>query len=686
MVVAPIVVLVNGLWVKNCDVPEGLAFFGVGPAMSLLFASQIGAACGMVLRRTWAAMLLFVFIWLAWAFRDLLHFYQEPSVFAYNPFAGFFSGAVYDDVIMIDGKLMAFRASNLLLLAAMWQVCALFWEPEGGRMRVRTARSAGIKRWLVLAVAALAWSTMYGLRGHIGYEITRDHLRSELGGMVSNERITLYYASDVITRPEALLLLEDHTFRLGQLDDALADSYPHQIESYVYGSPQQKRRLMGAERVYIAKPWLREIHLNRIGYGNGVIHHELAHVVLGRYAGGLFDIPTDGLLLPHNALIEGAAEAMEWYGGRLTHHQWSAAMRKLDLAPDLASIMGPSGFWSHAARKSYTLSGSFVRWLLDTHGSEPFKRVYRDADFANAYGQPLPELVKQWEAFVDALELPPDALELARRRFDVKGILQRVCPLEIARLRAEAARHEADGLGERALEVHRTIVGYVPDDPHKRIPIVRILAAAGQADRAASEVNEIVEMKATDVVTRALAIELLGDALWRAGRPAEAHETYKKLKTEPQSEDRKRNVLVKIDVSNDSAREPIIGPYLLGKAGPYEEAVAYLVDAIADLPGDPLPMYLLGRRHFNDKRYETARPLLRTVTQLYKDDGRQVGVLIHRETWRLLGQAYYFTERYDEADEAFRIADVLADSEGTRLMLLDWAERARWRSRRSKSP
>ncbi len=113
LVVLPaVVLLLNALRVKNCDIPEGLAFYLVGPGLSILFASQIGAAMGLLGRRTSLAVLLFAGVWRLWIFRDVWLFYSEPIIYAYNAFVGFFSGAVYDDVIELSGPLLALRAAR----------------------------------------------------------------------------------------------------------------------------------------------------------------------------------------------------------------------------------------------------------------------------------------------------------------------------------------------------------------------------------------------------------------------------------------------------------------------------------------------------------------------------------------------------------------------------------------------
>ena len=93
----------------------------------------------------------------------------------------------------------------------------------------------------------------------IGYEVSRADITAQLGASISNERLTLVYDASSVGVEAAERLLEDHSFRLWQLEDQLGIDMPDRITSFVYRDNAQKRRLMGAHRVFIAKPWQAEI-------------------------------------------------------------------------------------------------------------------------------------------------------------------------------------------------------------------------------------------------------------------------------------------------------------------------------------------------------------------------------------------------------------------------------------------
>ncbi|TNF32139.1 MAG: hypothetical protein EP329_11100 [Deltaproteobacteria bacterium] len=681
----PLLLLLNGLRVTNCDPLEGLAFYVVGAGLSILLAAQVGAFAALVgRRRRWAVPLLLAF-WLGAVAWDLAHLYLHPAIFAYDPFVGFFSGAVYDTVVQIDERLLLYRLNNLAQLSVLWAFARLARGAEGW-LTIEALRTAARRPWLVLTAAVVVAAVFFGLRGVIGYEVSRGDIEARLGGRLDSDRVTLFYDREVIPREEAERLLEDHLFRLDQLDAALGTRYARRIKSYVYGSTEQKRRLMGAANVYIAKPWLDEIHLNRVAYGAPVVHHELAHVVLGQFAPPPFEIPTAMCVLPHMALVEGAAEAFEWDTGELSPHQWSAAMRKAKLAPPLAALLGPDGFYLQPSNVAYTLTGSFIRWLLDTRGPERFERLYRDADFDAAYGQSVEALVAEWERWLEDVAVDDVAQALATQRFSGKGIFYRVCPLEVARLEHRAAGLVAAGDGAGAAEIYREVVGFVPNDPQKRLPLLRIAALAGDVADIEALHRDYLALDGRNAVLDAFAAELVADARWRAGDIAGAAAGYRAIAAAPQSEDRWRNVLVKLAVAEDPAREPILGPYLLSGGGPDEDALSYLAGALGDLPADPLTLYLLARRHGLAAHHGEAARLFQAALAALPADGQAPWIpFVRRESWRLLGHALYWERDLAGARAAFEQVVALTPHGGTRATYRDWIARTRWKAARDKN-
>lgn len=675
------ILLLNGVRVQQCDVWSGVFFYLLGPPLTCAFAAFVGAGCAAFARRYRFAVPLYYFVWLAWVALDLLHLYRHPAIFAYNPFGGFFSGAVYDTVIEIDWRIVLYRLNNLAQALFIVTLVRLAWDRIEGRMSLDAASHAPARRWLAWLATVAACLVFWSSRGAIGYEIDRPQIQRELGGVIRGPRLVLWYSKEHINESEAQSLYEDHLFRLDQLAERLGP-YPETVTSYVYGTNDQKRRLMGAAQVYIAKPWLHEIHLNHVPYGAAVVRHELAHVVLGVFAPAPFHIPTaDFIPVPQMALVEGAAEAFEWDTGQLDSHEWACAMRQAKLAPPLDDILGPDGFYKQSSDKAYTLSGSFIRWLMDTQGPARFERVYRDGDFEGVYGVPLPQLVSDWGAFVDALKVPDDAAGLATGRYNTVAVFYRPCGLDVARTESEAAKRSAAGDRDGAREAYEQVVAWIPKDPQKRLPLLSLAVSGNDlatAERIFADYMALTEGR--NPVSDAYATELLADVRWRTGDVDAAAKLYASVAGTPSPEDRRRNILVKAWVAADKAHQ-IVGSYLLdGQLGTLDKVAAAL-------PNDPLVDYLVGRRRALDRKLDEAIPLLEASTRDLPDDAFAPWVpWVRRETWRLLGQARFDAKRYAEAAAAFETFARLTPYGGDRARYLDWAERARWKMARESAP
>ena len=124
--------------------------------------------------------------------------------------------------------------------------------------------------------------------------------------------------------------------------------------------------------------------------------------------------------------------------GVRTFAQSSAAMRKLKIAPDLREIFTSAGFWAQPSRKAYTMTGSFVKWLVDEYGIEKFKVLYRTKDYDLAYGHEVETLIGKWEKFLNNLELDDRSLALARYKYKRKSIFGKVCARTIGELQRQS--------------------------------------------------------------------------------------------------------------------------------------------------------------------------------------------------------------------------------------------------------
>lgn len=138
-----------------------------------------------------------------------------------------------------------------------------------------------------------------------------------------------------------------------------------------------------------------EMPLRRVRTSTGALLHEIVHI----YA------PADNRLLAEGL----AVYLQDRLGGNPAVPNFG---RDLD---DLASELMPADphlealntiiferRWGSVLGETaeYALAGSFVGFLIEEYGLEPFRRLYDTGDYDAAYGKPLPELELAWREWL----------------------------------------------------------------------------------------------------------------------------------------------------------------------------------------------------------------------------------------------------------------------------------------------
>ncbi|MBM4321155.1 MAG: hypothetical protein FJ125_14700, partial [Deltaproteobacteria bacterium] len=510
----------NALRVKNCNFWEGLRFFVLLPGAAAVIAAGWGRASRVLLGRPGRAFATVVLLGLGSIGLALYAFWTSPQIAFTGAAFGWWPGALYDEALGVPDLLGWSRLGDLATAAS---ALALAHNLSAARYR----------RWspvllAPLLAAALPLLLLFTQRERLGYHQDRTGLEKALGGTLLTPRLELHYARSKYDMASLQRLYEDLTYRLDRLERFFALPAAHEpLKVYVYASRAERRRLMGADRVSIAKPWLGEVHLVAPLYGDPIVTHELAHVVAGRFTDGPLRVPARLLIFPQMGLVEGAAVAAEWDEGLLTPHGWCAAMRRLGIAPDPARILGPGGFLTKAAPRAYTVAGSFVRFLIERYGAEHFRRAYAAGELAGAYPLPPEELFAEWARFVDGLPLTEEELEQARLRFHKPGIFHRICAREVARVAAEAERLGRQGRHEEAIALRRQVCRHEPGDPAHLLSLLEAQAAAGDASQAMASGELLLAHARASPALQAQVRERLGDLAWLSDRPEEAAARYR---------------------------------------------------------------------------------------------------------------------------------------------------------------
>ncbi len=443
------------LWRPNCGYLMGLLFYALFPVVSAALAvAGAYALSGTAFRykRTIFCAVGLAVVVLGPVYDLGLH----PQFYTYNHVFGGVLGPIYDEELALRPGLFAFRGLTLL-----W---AVFFFMTGRWLRVRGRRAdtedrgsriedgeKGRKRKTILyppssifksptarryllgiAVVSAAIILCYLFSARLGFNTPAWYLQEELGGHLRTEHFDLYYDPEAVSEAELAYLAEDQEYRYAWLAGQLEMEGPARIAVYLYPSPEAKARLTGARLTSVAPVWLPEpqVHLLQQRYAAG-FGHELVHVFSRAFGLPLINVSASV------GLVEGLAVALEPPGGRPPPHGQvlAAALSdappraELTLAEEVAARLSPLGFWTGRGAVSYTTMGSFVRFLIDRYGADPFKRAYAWGDLEEVYGQPVSALAAEWQQFLHGLPVMSSAAgPLAVRRFARLSLFEQRCP------------------------------------------------------------------------------------------------------------------------------------------------------------------------------------------------------------------------------------------------------------------
>jgi hypothetical protein len=394
----------------------------------------------------------------------------------------------------------------------------LYRDAEG-RVRVR-GRGPGLA---FLGAAAAGASVLHTASGpELGHFQTTDTIRRELGHAAIAKRCDVLYPSGVLKR-DAHMLARECDAHVAQLERYFETDGPERTTVFVFASADQKGALMGAASTFIAKPWREEIYVQGAGFPHRVLRHELAHVIAGSFGTGPFRVagPLGGVI-PDPGRIEGVAVAASPRQEELTLDEWAKAMKDLKLLPELERVFKLS-FLGEPSSRAYVVAGAFITWFKTTHGTEALKSWYGGARLSDvANGKAITALERDWHAALDQISVSPQAMTVARARFDRPAIFGRTCPHVVDRLREEAGwaigRLDTDAARERYGEV----LLLDPGNLDARMGLAACALRDGKIDDAKGAYDKLANDERLPEAIRASAVEARADIDLMGGAVAAA--------------------------------------------------------------------------------------------------------------------------------------------------------------------
>lgn len=660
----------NAVRVKNCNMAQGLAFFALLPCCSAWYGATIGVLVGQLGKRATrfaraaaAGALLATSVGLSlWAL------YAEPSIVAYNHFLGHFAGSLYDEVIRLDARLIAFRCGTLARIALIGVV---LW------VRYCARTSLGHVALALALVAAMVLSAGYeriaGRR--FGFRVTRSDVIEALPITESRPGIVVHLPDGLAPELRAAIA-DDHAFRLELIKKRLGVNDLPTIHSYVYGDAATKARLMGARGTMVSKPWLYEIHVHNPIAPHPVVEHELVHVVAAALAPPPLRVSSRFGVFVNMGLVEGLAEAITTPRGQLDGDAYARAMRHLNLAPNMRTILGGGGFWGAAPARAYTIAGSFVSYLLRTFGTTPLKKVYAHGNFEEAYGKPLEALIGEWEHYLDEGTLSSRELDITAEQFRTPAIFERTCAHEVAALREQAAHARA----QEAVRVNERILHFLGNNVTALFDLTMALNRLDDSTQFTKHAEQLLKDPRISAAQRGELISTLGEVAWKKGERERATAFFEQgrdgaldpanqrlnwvrlwaLQQSPEVAETLRTFLSQQPSIHEQQPQPIAALLRLSE----------LMQANAD---DKTPPYLIARQLQRAGAHADALRYLKAA------EGHPFG-LIEAERRRLIADCDTNLGRLNEAINDWAAYAAVAPTSGEHSRAEDQIVRLRWQS------
>jgi len=672
VLVPPLLAATLYAWLgTKCDPFALVAFYPLLTVPSAGLASVVGVFCGFATRRAGRGFLLYLGIVLLSLCVTVWPIVFGPQVFAFNAFLGHMPGPLYDEVLSISPALLWFRAETLLLTLGVHALTVLCLDTTQARLGRPRPRSGP------LLVAGLVLASVLLLEVNapeLGLRMTDSALRERLGGERETEHFEFIYPRGM-PREDVERRARDLEFRYDQLARFLGGAPEGRIRVWLYRTDAEKQALVGAGRTQYAKPWRLELHINGRDFPHATLKHELAHVMAAPWGSGPFRVTTRLGLWPLMGVIEGMAVAADNpVQGDLTLDEWAAGMRRQKLAPDLRKLVGPEGFYQSAPARAYTLVGSFLRFLADTHGPEKLRALYAHGDFEAAYGRPLDALATEWERHLDALPLDEATVNRAFQRFRTGSLFSRACAREVARLQDEARQLLASE-PERALTVYERAALLQPQEPSFLLGQATALDRLERPDEASAVLARLAgEVKGQPAMEAEVALAQ-ADVASRSGQMAPARAFLERVLTLAPSPEVTRTAQVKLAALDSPVRAALQG-YFQDEAE--ELRLLRLSTALQTAPQDVYLHYLLGRRLL---QVGAPRPALRHLTLSLEGAPPDA---IRRETRRLQVQAAYLGG--DCGAVRHLAGSAPGESTALRALRAEWAERCDFDARHFGGP
>ncbi|MFI5251753.1 MAG: tetratricopeptide repeat protein [Bacteroidota bacterium] len=627
-----VIITANIFFIKNCSYAEGLAFFLLLPVVTVVFSCALAGLCFVLWRRHYLMYYFFLILMLLY---PLSIGWRTPQIYSYDFIYGYFPGFSYDEVIEISSRLVVFRLITLIVSVFMILLGIFFLQYgiPGSSLLKRISSPKRLFSFDPISIAIIFFgvviSICWFMKVQLGFESPVSAITKKLDNVTRTEHFRIHYAKGSFTDEEAVNLALEHEYRYQRIKGVLQTSSNDVIDSYIYPNAEVKREFIGAGSTNIAKPWRREIHINKESW-EGVLEHELIHVMAGEFGMPLIKANVN------IGLVEGLAMSLEEDYGNRTLHEYAAAMIQFGLIRDPGALITPSGFMLHASSVSYVLMGSFCKFLISRYGMVRFKQLYGGKSPSLVYGVTFTQLTNEWERFLERIEIPDEWENHVRYYFNRPSIFAKECARTVAKLNEagwksldEQSPGNAMGIFSNSLRTSWNTEAF------NGLVISSYRAAKFDT------IIQIMTQRLADSSSVSNLLLYYGDALWHRGQTDSARMIYKKIASIDLSERYDEAIALRLRVLEDNTLRFVLKGYFLGISSDSSLNVLFASGKITS--ANPVFRYVKTKYFIRQKKYQEAIDIFQSVKP-----GLDNGILdASREQWIAL--CYFQLKKYQPA-------------------------------------
>jgi len=490
-------------------------------------------------------------------FADLYAVYEQPQVFAYNVFLGYFQGSIYDVGINISSSLKYFNAYKVSLAVVL----------------IMFTYRKNLQKQIFALIIFLSFIMMIGYiffnKNELYLISTREFIKKELKGFIETKHFKIFYSKIPNIEKNIKKLSIEHEMYFKELEETLKIKYDEKITSYVFKDSNEKKQLMGAGNTLIAKPWLNEIYINYADFPHPVLKHELIHIFFGKVADNFLKVAMNNFI-PQIGIIEGSAVAFEDNYESLNLQEKLHILFKLNKFPNIESLISYKGFWQQNNYFAYQTTGAFFQFILKKYGIETIKEIYKNGSF-NVLDKSVKELTKEWIEEIKLLDAPKNYISQTEIMFSQQSIFQRVCPHIIVDLQKKLSKPLSLNDFAQCKVILEEIINYEPQNYQHYLNSVQISIKLKQYKEALNYLSKLEQLKYPKNIEYQIK-QLKGDIFWLNKDEINAKSEYEQLLKEPVDDNIYRSVYFKLSGFENENIKKFIFNYLI-KQKPLKEYI-----------------------------------------------------------------------------------------------------------------